>query len=70
MKYIAQIQKSEQVTEDSWKLHTYTLEVDRETTVGEVEDWVLKVRQINEARRPHFNLEVTISQVDEKPVNP
>lgn len=67
MKYVAKIQFSEQVSPDDWALSNYFLEVDRYTTIGEVEDWVLKLRQISDTRRQYFRLEVSIYQVDEKP---
>jgi hypothetical protein len=67
MKYVAKIQFSEQVSPDDWALSNYFLDVDRYTTIGEVEDWVLKLRQISEARRQHFRLDVSIHQVDQKP---
>lgn len=39
MKYIAQIEESGQVTEDSWKVFKRTLEVTPETTVQQILDW-------------------------------
>lgn len=60
MKYIAQIQRSEQVSPDDWRLQTYHLEVDRNTTVGQIEDWALHISGINDLRREHFRLDSVI----------
>jgi hypothetical protein len=67
MKYIAEIERSEQVSPDDWKLQKYALEIDRDTTLGQVEDWVLKVCQVNDIRREYFRLDVRVMQVDSKP---
>lgn len=64
MKYVAMIQKSEQVTEDSWKLNTYLLDVCEDTTLSEIRDWVLKIRGIADPEKAKFRLDVEIRQVD------
>jgi hypothetical protein len=67
MKYIVQIKKSEQISPDDWELKTYALEVDRETTVGQIEDWVHKIRQVHETHKQYFRLDAALLKVDKKP---
>ena len=39
-KYVASFEITEQVTEDSWELKRYNLEVDGSKTLSEIETWV------------------------------
>ena len=39
-KYVASFEISEQVTEDSWKLKRYNLEIDGTKTLKEIENWI------------------------------
>lgn len=42
IEFIAQFQKSQQITEDSWEIVTPTLKVTESTTVGEILKWYSK----------------------------
>jgi hypothetical protein len=39
-KYVASFEISEQVTEDSWRLKRYSLEIDGTKTLSEIENWI------------------------------
>ncbi len=40
--YVAHTKKSDQIADDSWDVYTITKICTRETTLGEIEDWLRK----------------------------
>ena len=48
--YVAHTKKSEQIAEDSWDVFTITKICTRETTLGEIEDWLRKEFRNNNAK--------------------
>lgn len=41
MKYLVQFEKSEQITEDSWRISRPSLEVDVDETLADILKWVI-----------------------------
>lgn len=61
-KYIVSIEKSEQVTEDIWKLKRYNLEIKPETTVAEILKWASKFNGGND-----YQNEISLSVLETLP---
>ena len=60
MKYIAQFERTEQVSEDSWRVRVKSAEISESTTIGEILNWYWKDNKIDDLReimiRPVANL--------------
>jgi hypothetical protein len=64
MKYIAQYKSSHQISPDDWDTVTPTLEVDENTTIGQIREWAIRTERISQSRLQHWKLDVKIIQVD------
>lgn len=70
MKYIAQIEQTVQISPDDWKLFRPVLEVDENTTIGQIRDWCHRIHNVPELQKKTYRLDVTIVQCDPKPDQP
>lgn len=67
MGFIAYYRTSQQISPDDWETINRTLEIDENTTIRQIRDWVYKLENVTEGRKEHFKINVQLSQTYPKP---
>lgn len=65
-KYIAQFETTEQISPDDFRVERPALEVDEETTIGEIRAWIIKYKRIQPAHEEIWKMFVEIRQIHTK----
>jgi hypothetical protein len=66
MKFIASYRTSQQISPEDWETVTKALEIDENTTIGQIRDWYYKSERVTGARREYVKINIQLIQVDDK----